>query len=105
MVSRRDLVLGTAGAALMRQFGWVARLEGAQQATLLVPMDDDQQNHLKAYGLTYAALKTGGKCEWLLNYRGGSFLLPDLAEIRKRAALDGVTVESIDDSAEIGRAS
>jgi hypothetical protein len=99
MVSRRDLVLGTAGAALVRQFGWVARLGAAQQATLLVPMDDDQQNHLKAYGLTYAALKTGGKCEWLLNYRGGSFLIPDLAETRKRAALDGVTFESIDDSA------
>ena len=34
---------------------------------LLVPMDDAQQNHLKAYGLTFAALKTGGKAEWFLN--------------------------------------
>ena len=35
---------------------------------VLVPMDDDQQNHLKAYGLTYNTLKAGGKGEWLLNY-------------------------------------
>ena len=44
----------------------------AQQ--LLLPMDDGQQNHLKAYGLTYTALKAGMKAEWLLNYRAGSFL-------------------------------
>ena len=64
---------------------------------LLVPMDDAQQNHLKAYGLTYAALKANLKAEWLLNYRGGAFLLPDNAELRKRAALDGVSTEPADD--------
>jgi hypothetical protein len=69
---------------------------GAQQ--LLVPMDDAQQNHLKAYGLTYAALKAGMKAEWLLNYRGGAFLLPDTPELRRRAGLDGITTEPIDAS-------
>lgn len=64
----------------------------ARAQHLLVPMDDDQQNHLKAYGLTYQALKAGAKAEWFLNYRGGSFLLPDTPELRKRAGLDGVTV-------------
>ena len=64
---------------------------------LLVPMDDDQTNHLKAYGLTYNALKDGAKAEWLLNYRGGSFLLPDTPELRRRAGLDGVAVEAVDD--------
>jgi hypothetical protein len=59
-------------------------------------MDDDQQNHLKAYGLTYGALKEGLKAEWFLNYRGGSFLLPDTPAIRRRAALDGVTVAEVD---------
>src|ERR1700733_10065144 len=98
MVSRRDVLVGTAAAALVSQLGWVARLGAAEAAMVLVPMDDDQQNHLKAYGLAYAALKAGGKSEWLLNYRGGSFLLPDLPEIRKRAALDGVTIEGVDDS-------
>jgi hypothetical protein len=67
----------------------------AQQ--LLVPMDDGQRNHLKAYGVTYQALKAGQKAEWLLNYRGGAFLLPDVPDIRKRAALDGVSVEPVTD--------
>jgi hypothetical protein len=66
---------------------------------LLVPMDDAQQNHLKAYGLTFAALVAGRSGEWLLNYRGGSFLLPDVAELRRQAALDGVTVEALDGGA------
>src|SRR5438552_7556369 len=63
---------------------------------LLLPMDDAQQNHLKAYGLTYNALKAGMRAEWLLNYRGGSFLLPDTPELRRRAGLDGITAEAID---------
>ncbi|MFI5233448.1 MAG: asparagine synthetase B [Gemmatimonadales bacterium] len=65
---------------------------------LLVPMDDAQQNHLKAYGLTFFALKAGDKAEWFLNYRGGSFLLPDDPAIRRKAALDGVTVSPMDDA-------
>jgi hypothetical protein len=65
---------------------------------LLVPMDDAQTNHLKAYGLTYNAMKTGVQAEWLLNYRGGSFLLPDAPELRRRAALDGITTEAISDA-------
>ncbi len=82
-------------AALAAALG--TRALGAQH--LLVPMDDAQQNHLKAYGLTYNALKAGFKAEWLLNYRGGSFVLPDGAEVRRKAALDGVTVEPVDDGA------
>ena len=66
---------------------------------LLVPMDDAQQNHLKAYGLTFFALKAGDKAEWFLNYRGGSFMLPDDPAIRRKAALDGVTVSPMDDAA------
>ena len=64
---------------------------GAQQ--LLVPMDRAQANHLKAYGLTYWVLSQGQTAEWLLNYRAGSFLLPDAPAIRREAALRGVTVE------------
>jgi len=63
---------------------------------LIVPMDDAQLNHLKAYGLTYSALKAGMKAEWLLNYRGGAFLLPDTPELRRRAGLDGITLEGVD---------
>ena len=64
---------------------------------LLVPMDDAQQNHLKAYGLTYNAIKAGVTAEWLLNYRGGSFLLGDTPELRRQAGLAGITVEPVDD--------
>ena len=41
---------------------------------LLVPMDQDQDDHLKAYGLTYWSLERGATAEWLLNYRDGAFL-------------------------------
>jgi hypothetical protein len=62
---------------------------------LLVPMDDQQRNHLKAYGLTYNALVAGASAEWLLNYRGGSFLLPESPELQRRASLDGITTERL----------
>ena len=68
----------------------------ARAQRLVVPMDDAQTDHLKAYGLTYNAIRTGLQAEWLLNYRGGAFLLPDTPELRKRAALDGIAVEPID---------
>ncbi len=71
----------------------------AHAQNLLIPMDDGQRNHLKAYGVTYLALKTGQKAEWLLNYRGGAFLLPDAPDLRRRAALDGVSVEAFSDGA------
>jgi hypothetical protein len=67
---------------------------------LLVPMDRGQANHLRAYGLTYWALEQQQRAEWLLNYRGGSFLLPDDPGIRREAALRGVSTEAMDASAE-----
>jgi len=73
-------------------------VRSAEAQNLLVPMDDAQQNHLKAYGLTFNALKAGMKAEWLLNYRGGSFLLPDTPELRRRAGLDGIFLEPVDNA-------
>lgn len=67
---------------------------------LLVPMDRSQQDHLRAYGLTYWALEQQEKAEWLLNYRGGSFLLPDREDVRREAAFRGVSVESMNTTAE-----
>ncbi|MEO7711818.1 MAG: asparagine synthetase B, partial [Gemmatimonadaceae bacterium] len=69
-----------------------------QAQRLLIPMDDGQTNHLKAYGLTYNAMKSGAQSEWLLNYRGGAFLLPDTPELRRRAALDGIATEPLNDA-------
>ncbi len=62
---------------------------------LLVPMDETQGNHLKAYGLAYATLQQGESAEWLLNFRGGSFLLADRESTRRRAALMGVGVQGV----------
>ena len=62
-----------------------------QAQHLLVPMDASQSNHLKAYGLTFWAIQNSSGAEWLLNYRNGSFLLPDSPEIRREAALRGVS--------------
>ena len=87
---RLGLIIATASAI-------GARAVAAQH--LLVPMDDAQQNHLKAYGLTFAALKLSQKSEWLLNYRGGAFLVPDTPELRRRAARDGGTTVVADDGA------
>ena len=62
---------------------------------LLIPMDATQTDHLKAYGLTYWVLEQGLDAEWLLNYRGGSFLLPSLDGIKRRANVMGVRWEEI----------
>ncbi|WP_347052639.1 asparagine synthetase B [Flavobacterium olei] len=71
----------------------------AKASFLLLPMDEStQQNHLKAYGITYWCLSRDYKASWLLNYRGGSFLLPDVEEIRKECKIRGVSFEVISDS-------
>jgi hypothetical protein len=66
---------------------------------ILLPMDETtQKNHLKAYGITYWALDKQYKASWLLNYRGGSFLLPDVPAIRKECQIRGVSFEILSDA-------
>lgn len=66
---------------------------------ILLPMEaEGQKNHLKAYGITYWALNKDYKATWLLNYRGGSFLLPDSPELRKECQIRGVTFEILSDA-------
>ena len=79
---------------------FVVTTRDASAQFLLVPMDRAQANHLRAYGLTYWALEQSQKAEWLLNYRGGSFLLPDTPGARREAAIRGVSIEGMDASAE-----
>lgn len=67
-------------------------------AYLLAPMDDSQADHLKAYGVAFRALQRGERLEWLLNYRGGSFLLPGSEATVRDAALAGVSTEPLDES-------
>ncbi len=69
---------------------------------LLVPMDDTQADHLKAYGVVFRLLERGGRAEWFLNYRNGAFLVPGDAATSRDAALAGVTSEPLDDDALLG---
>jgi len=62
-------------------------------------MDDAQTDHLKAYGVAFRVLERGDRGEWLLNYRGGSFLLPGDPATARDAALAGVSVEPLGDGA------
>ena len=64
---------------------------------LLLPMDLAQRNHLRAYGVAFHALENGERVNWLLNYRGGSFLLADSQRARLDARLLGVDFEAIGD--------
>ncbi|MAQ75760.1 MAG: asparagine synthetase B, partial [Aquimarina sp.] len=71
----------------------------AKASYVLLPMDaETQQNHLKAYGITYWTLSKELKVKWLLNYRGGSFLLPDTDYIRKECTIRGVSYEVLSDA-------
>ncbi|MDA9335446.1 asparagine synthetase B [Flavobacteriaceae bacterium] len=66
---------------------------------ILIPMDaEGQKNHLKAYGITYWTLNKQQNVKWLLNYRGGSFLLPHIDAIEKECRIRGVSYELISDS-------
>jgi len=62
---------------------------------LLVPMDLTQANHLRAYGVAFHSLQAEEKVNWMLNYRGGSFLIRDNNRVRLDARLLGVTFEEI----------
>ncbi len=62
---------------------------------LLIPMDLNQTDHLKAYGVAYRALQKGIRVEWLLNYRGGSFLIPADDGVVRDCRLQGVLVQSV----------
>lgn len=67
-------------------------------SVILIPMDaESQENHLKAYGITYWVLSKQQKVQWLLNYRGGSFMMPDGEAIRKECQIRGVSFEVLSD--------
>ncbi len=61
--------------------------------SILIPMDEHQKNHLKAYGMAFTILQKGGSVDWLLNYRGGSFLITYSRFIESECVVRGITVE------------
>ena len=64
---------------------------------ILVPMDEAQRDHLKAYGLAYWTLENQITIEWLLNYRGGSFLIPHLQRIEEELLLRNISYQILAD--------
>ncbi len=74
-------------------FLFTSQVQGIQ---LLIPMDEDsQKQHLKAYGIAYYALERGIEVEWLLNYRGGSFMIPFQEELKLECRIRNVSYEVI----------
>ena len=78
------LLLGTSPASLA--------------SSILIPMDEAQKNHLKSYGLAYHVLQRGGYLDWLLNYRGGSFLLPYEKYVHSECVIRGISFEVVSDA-------
>ena len=62
---------------------------------LLIPMDYTQSNHLRAYGIAYWVLEHGVEVEWLLNYRGGSFMFLAASKFEDEMLIRGVKYERI----------
>src|SRR5439155_24879425 len=94
-VTRTTRLLFASGAILL---ALVAGRALPARAEILVPMDETQTDHLRAYGLAFWTLQQGLKGEWLLNYRGGSFLLPDEPRIASEAAFRGVKLAQVSGS-------
>lgn len=65
---------------------------------ILIPMDDSQNNHLKSYGIAFLSLQNDVKVDWLLNYKGGSFLIKHYQEIEKECIVRGVSYTIIADA-------
>ncbi|MEQ9186940.1 MAG: asparagine synthetase B, partial [Cryomorphaceae bacterium] len=65
---------------------------------ILIPMDESQANHLKAYGLAFWALERDVEVQWLLNYQGGSFMIEHYPELESELVIRGVTYDNIADA-------
>ncbi len=77
---------------------FLSAIIAARASSILIPMDDQQANHLKAYGIAYKMLKDDQDVDWLLNYRGGAFLIKHSAALETECRVRGVSFESITDS-------
>ena len=79
--------------------GSVAAGHASAQSKLLIPMDLDQSDHLKAYGIVFWSLQKGAEMDWLLNYRGGSFIADYNDLLAAECRIRGVQFEQIDGGA------
>ena len=77
---------------LLLSFCFLLSFSG-RSTQLLIPMDDSQTDHLKAYGIAFYCLERNVTVEWLLNYRGGSFLVPHLKTLEEELIIRNVRYE------------
>jgi hypothetical protein len=70
----------------------------AKSVQILIPMDETQKDHLKSYGIAYWVLQQDIEVKWLLNYRGGSFLIQHFSQIENECIVRGVGYETITDA-------
>lgn len=70
----------------------------SRAASILLPMDEAQKNHLKAYGIAFWVLKNGDEVDWLLNYRGGSFMTQYDKKLEDECNIRGVSYEVVADA-------
>ncbi|RYY36427.1 MAG: asparagine synthetase B [Sphingobacteriaceae bacterium] len=68
-------------------------------ASLLIPMDEEQKDHLKSYGIAFWVLQNNLEVDWLLNYRGGSFMMPYNKKLEDECKIRGVSYQVIADAA------
>ena len=82
---------------LMSMMFFVSPSPGQQK--ILIPMDLKQTNHLKAYGIAYWSLQHGVELDWLLNYRGGSFMIDNTPAIANECRIRGVAFDEMSGAA------
>ena len=69
-----------------------------RSASILIPMDEIQKDHLKSYGIAFWVLKNGEPVDWLLNYRGGSFMAKYSKKLEDECNIRGVSYEVLADA-------
>ena len=84
---------GARVCSLLMVFFFLASTGRSQD--ILIPMDAAQSDHLKAYGVAFWALERGQPVEWLLNYRGGAFMMSQFATLERELAIRGVVYEPL----------
>ncbi|HEY9560222.1 MAG TPA: asparagine synthetase B, partial [Anseongella sp.] len=73
-------------------------LKTAAASSILIYMDETQKNHLKAYGIAYWILEKEQPVNWLLNYRGGSFLTTYSQQVENECKIRGISYDVLPDA-------
>jgi hypothetical protein len=79
-------------------FAFLILTYAVRASSILLPMDDEQKDHLKSYGIAFWVLKNSQEVDWLLNYRGGSFMMKYDKKIEDECNIRGVSYQVIADA-------